>query len=232
VIELPFIFVAGIVGAGHCLGMCGPFALTIGTAAPTWWKALARQFAYTAGRVFTYGVLGAAAGYCGSRLTTVLPTAINFPSALAIAAGIFLVYQGLLSAGLLPKRAVTANTPCVASTFLGQFLRQPTATGVFLAGVFTGFLPCGLLYGMLALATSTHSILLGGATLMVFGLGTAPAMILAGVSGRLLSLATRRGLYAAAAWCLILTGVVSIARGVSFISHGDQPAAGCPICRE
>jgi len=177
-------------------------------------------------------VLGAAAGYCGSRLTTVLPTAINFPSALAIAAGIFLVYQGLLSAGLLPKRAVTANTPCVASTFLGQFLRQPTATGVFLAGVFTGFLPCGLLYGMLALATSTHSILLGGATLMVFGLGTAPAMILAGVSGRLLSLATRRGLYAAAAWCLILTGVVSIARGVSFISHGDQPAAGCPICRE
>jgi sulfite exporter TauE/SafE len=87
-----------------------------------------------------------------------------------------------------------------------------------------------LLYGMLALATSTHSLLLGTVTMIVFGLGTAPAMILAGLSGRIAGLATRRWLFAAAAWCLILTGLVSVARGVSFLSIRGEPPAGCPMC--
>ena len=98
-------------------------------------------------------------------------------------------------------------------------------------GLFTGLLPCGLLYGMLALATSTHSLPLGASTMIVFGLGTAPAMILAGLSGRIIGVATRRWLFAAAAWCLILTGLVSVARGVSFISI-NRPPAGCPMCQQ
>jgi sulfite exporter TauE/SafE len=85
---------------------------------------------------------------------------------------------------------------------------------------------------MLALAMSTHSAVWGGVTMIVFGLGTAPAMMLTGVSGRLMGLATRRWLYAAAAWCLVLTGVISVARGVSFLSVGDKPASGCPICQQ
>ncbi|MFN9955521.1 MAG: sulfite exporter TauE/SafE family protein, partial [bacterium] len=31
-IELPFVFLSGLLGSGHCLGMCGPFALAIGAA--------------------------------------------------------------------------------------------------------------------------------------------------------------------------------------------------------
>jgi sulfite exporter TauE/SafE len=67
--------------------------------------------------------------------------------------------------------------------------------------------------------------------MIVFGLGTAPAMIAVGMSGRIIGLAARRSLLAVAAWCLILTGVVSIARGVSFLSAGSNPADGCPACR-
>lgn len=236
-IELPFVFVAGILGTAHCLGMCGPFVLTIGGSAPGWWAALGRQLSYSAGRIFTYSVLGAAAGFCGERLTHSLPLLVNIPAMLAVAAGILLVYQGLRSAGILRRplwRTSFAQpaTPCLAGGFLAQFLRQPGAIGVFLAGVFTGFLPCGLLYGMLALATSTHSVLLGTATMAIFGLGTTPVMVLTGIGGRLMSLATRRWLYAGAAWCLILTGVISVARGVSFLSSSRDPAASCPLCRE
>jgi len=231
-IELPLVFMAGILGTAHCLGMCGPFALAIGSAAPAWSSALLRQFAYTAGRVFTYGVLGAAAGFCGTRLVIATPRMINVPAMLAILAGALLVYQGLKATGLFFHRPVNgAASPCLASGFLAHFLRQPNASGIFLAGIVTGFLPCGLLYGMLALAMSTHSVVLGGATLVIFGLGTAPAMMLAGLSGRLIGLATRRRLYAAAAWCLVLTGLLSICRGMSFVSVSDEPAAGCPMCR-
>lgn len=230
-IELPLIFVAGILGTAHCLGMCGPFAVTLGAAASSWSVAIGRQLAYSAGRVFTYGFLGAAAGFCGSRLVHAWPTIINIPAMLAIVAGILLVYQGLLATGWLRKRGVNKGvTPCLAGGLLGHFLRQRGAAGVFLAGVFTGLLPCGLLYGMLALAMSTHSVWWGGATLVVFGLGTMPAMMLAGMSGRLMGLATRQRLYAAAAWCLVLTGMFSIARGVSFLSLDNMPSAGCPMC--
>jgi sulfite exporter TauE/SafE len=230
-IELPLIFIAGILGTAHCLGMCGPFALMIGGGSRTWSSALGRQAAYTAGRVFTYAVLGATAGYCGARLATLFPTFVNLPAALAILAGAMLVYQGLRAAGWLPALFSKSSTPCVASGLFSQFLRQPRASGVFLAGVFTGLLPCGLLYGMLALATSTHSLPLGALTMIVFGLGTAPAMILAGLSGRIIGVATRRWLFAAAAWCLILTGIVSVARGVSFFSISGPPA-GCPMCQQ
>jgi uncharacterized protein len=232
-IELPLVFVAGILGTAHCLGMCGPFALAIGSAASSWSSALAKQASYTAGRVFTYGILGAASGYCGSQLVHALPAVINIPATLAIVAGILLVYQGLKTTGLVfRERGVgPARVPCLAGGFLGQFLRQPGASGFFLAGIFTGLLPCGLLYGMLALAMSSHSIAWGGLTLVVFGLGTAPAMILTGVSGRLIGLATRRRLFAAAAWCLVLTGAVSVARGVSFLSVGAKAAGDCPLCR-
>ena len=195
-IELPMIFIAGILGTSHCLGMCGPFALTIGSAAPAGPAALTRQAAYTAGRVFTLWNSLAPARLFGARLVHALPTIVNVPATLAVVAGVLLIYNGLVATGLFSKRAVGGMTaPCLAGGFLRGFLRQPQISSVFLAGVFTGFLPCGLLYGMLALAMSSHSVVLGGATLIVFGLGTAPAMMLAGVSGRLMGLAMHRRLY-------------------------------------
>jgi sulfite exporter TauE/SafE len=235
-IELPLIFMAGLLGTAHCLGMCGPFVLAIGGASAGWRSALSRQLAYTGGRIFTYGVLGAVAGYCGARLSSVAPTLINLPALLAIAAGLLLIYQGLKAAGWLPTwlrwRGDIGSAGCLAGGLLGQFLRQPGASGALVAGLFTGLLPCGLLYGMLALATSTHSVLLGAAAMAVFGLGTAPLLVLVGLGGRLLGLATRRWLYAAAAWCLVLTGAVSVARGAMYLSLPARSAGGCPLCSQ
>jgi sulfite exporter TauE/SafE len=236
VIELPLVFVAGLLGTAHCLGMCGPFVLAIGGSASGWRQALTRQLVYTGGRVFTYAVLGAIAGYGGARLASIAPKLVNLPALLAIAAGLVLIYQGALAANMVPlwlrRPGPLSSGACMAGGMLGQFLRQPGASGAFLAGLFTGLMPCGLLYGMLALATSTHSVVLGGVTMAVFGLGTAPLLIAAGVGGRLLSLAGRRWLFAAAAWCLVLTGAVSIARGAMHLSLPGRPAAGCPMCEQ
>jgi uncharacterized protein len=231
VIELPMVFMAGILGTAHCLGMCGPFALAIGGAGQRWPVVLFRQAAYTAGRIFTYATLGAVAGYCGARLIQLSPRVVYLPAFLAMVAGAVLIYQGLAAAGLLPKRTVgPAPSSCLTAGFFKHFLRPSDVSGAFLAGVFTGFLPCGLLYGMLTLAMSTHSVLLGALTMAFFGLGTAPGMILTGVGGRLLHVAARRWLFALAAWCLVLTGAVSLLRGASFISASASPSTGCPAC--
>ncbi|MBC8353168.1 MAG: sulfite exporter TauE/SafE family protein [Planctomycetes bacterium] len=231
-IELPLILVAGILGSSHCIGMCGPFALTIGAQATSWKANLASQVLYTFGRVFTYSVLGAVAGFAGLYLQRTVPALVNVAAVLAVVAGLFLLYQGLLAARVIRRKSPNATgVPCLAGDFFASFLKSPDHANVFLAGLFTGMLPCGLVYGFVALAASSGDMLFGATIMAVFGLGTAPVMILTGCGGSLLSLATRKHLFRAAAWCVVLTGLVSVARGMGFVEvPGWTVAAGCPMC--
>lgn len=228
-IEWPLLFVSGVLGSAHCLGMCGPFVLTIGNAAPGWKANLSRQLSYSAGRIFTYAVLGAAAAFVGLRLARALAGWTNVPAILAIAAGAVLTVQGLLATGVLPRRGVGRGAACPGASGFRSLLHGRGRGDAFLAGLFTGFLPCGLLYGMLALAASTHEISRGLGTMVFFGLGTVPALVTAGLGSSLLGAVARRHVHTVAAWCLVLAGLVSIARGAGFVSFGAEPA-GCPFC--
>jgi sulfite exporter TauE/SafE len=230
-IEWPMLVISGMLGSAHCLGMCGPFALAIGSAASGWRMNLRRQLAYSAGRIFTYAVLGAMAGFMATRLSRSLPAWTNVPAALAMLAGVLLVWQGLLAAGVIRRRGVGGGAACPGGTAFRGLLSARGLGDVFVAGLFTGLLPCGLLYGMLAYAASRHDLLEGLATMVAFGAGTVPAMVAAGLGGSVLGLAARRRVHALAAWCLVATGVVSMARGAAFVSLPGKPAAGCPFCK-
>jgi len=224
--------------------MCGPLAIGIGTGAKSWSVAFVRQLLYSAGRLLSYLFLGLMAGFCGEWIARRSASLINVPAAFAIVAGVVFIYKGFQETGLAAKLqpfllrlfGMKQSTPTPShhagscGLLFAPFFRGRGHTGALIAGVCTGFLPCGLLYGMLTLAASTHQVLLGGATMLVFGLGTMPLLVLAGTTGQLLSLASRRWLFGIAAWCLMLTGVVSVVRGISHVSWGDRPAAGCPLC--
>ncbi len=246
-IELPLVLVGGLLGSAHCLGMCGAFALLIGAPARSWPNNLARQLVYSAGRIFTYAALGAAVGYGGLRIADGLGRWVNVPAAVAIAAGVLLVFQGLVATGMLGRgmswlrRVLSIQSPagsgtgpglgCLVGGMVGAFLRDRRWSSVFLAGVLTGLLPCGLVYAFAAFAASTSDPLLGAATMVAFGAGTVPMMVLAGTGAQLLSLTSRQRMLTIAAWCVVFTGALSIARGVSFLQIGDEPqVAGCPLC--
>ncbi len=229
-IEWPLVFGAGLLGTAHCMGMCGPFALALGAAAPSPRANLWRQSWYSLGRIFTYSVLGAAAAFFGNWLAQKLPGWTNVPAVLALVAGGFLVVQGLLATGIIKKRGVSGGMACPGASAFKALLGGRSTTDVFLAGLFTGLLPCGLLYGMLALAGSTGDVVTGLGIMAVFGLGTVPGMVATGVGGSLVGLAARKRMHSIAAWCLVVTGCVSIARGASGLSFSEKPAAGCPFC--
>ena len=247
-IELPLVFLAGILGTAHCLGMCGPLALRISVQSSRWQQALTRQALYSSGRVFSYTFLGLLAGFCGQWAARHAATLMNVPAVFAIVAGLALIYKGLQETGITGKvqnllqlregKSADKSQPtatggsCGVGLLFAPLFQGQGHTGAFLAGVCTGFLPCGLLYGMLTLAASTQQVFLGGVTMLVFGLGTTPLMMLAGTSGQLLNLTSRRRLFAAAAWCLLITGCVSLVRGATHLSWGDRPAAGCPFCAQ
>jgi sulfite exporter TauE/SafE len=53
-----------------------------------------------------------------------------------------------------------------------------------LLGLLLGLLPCGLVYGALAVAAATGSALSGALAMLAFAAGTAPALMSIGVIGR------------------------------------------------
>jgi sulfite exporter TauE/SafE len=233
-IELPLIFLGGLLGSAHCVGMCGGFALTIGLGAPGFGSNMARQLAYTLGRVLTYSFFGVVAGYAGLWLSHEARALVNVQAILSMLAGGVLLFQGLLAQGLVPWRLGSAQgggVSCLAGGFIGPFLRARGSVNALIAGILTGFLPCGLVYGFLGLASSSASILHGLLTMVAFGAGTGPIMILTGVSGTFISLAARRRLLRVAAICVMIVGLISLARGVMFLQVSDAaPLHSCPFC--
>jgi uncharacterized protein len=234
-IELPLVFLGGLLGSAHCVGMCGGLALAIGVGAPNLRSNLRRQLTYTLGRVLTYSFFGVAAGYAGFWLSRKADTVVNVQAGLSMLAGGLLVFQGLLALGILPRQFFPVigggGTPCLAGTFVGPFLASSGWSSVLLAGVLTGFLPCGLVYGFLTLASSSANILHGLLTMCIFGAGTAPIMILTGAGGSLLSHSARRHLLRVSAVCVLLTGLISLARGVMFVQFPvSAELHACPFC--
>jgi sulfite exporter TauE/SafE len=230
--EWLLIFVGGLLGSSHCVGMCGGFALLLGTNQRSLTVNLARQCTYSLGRAFTYTVGGAVAGYGGWRLTIGPWSPVNIQAALAILAGVLLIVQGLLATGMLPRFwRTSAHTGCPGAASLRMLLTGSGLHNVFLAGLANGLLPCGLVYAYLALAGVSGGIFRGMATMFFFGLGTIPAMVLVGSGGTLLSLTARRHLFRLAAWCVVLTGLISISRGAHFLRFTDfETPPICPNC--
>ena len=233
--EWPLILMGGLLGSSHCLGMCGGFALSVGMGSPTFLANLRRQLVYSSGRLVTYAFLGSLAGFTGFHLVQKTLPWPNIQAGLSIFAGSLLVWQGMRATGLLPRRNVIgqADGGCLAGSFFKTFLTAPGLLNVFLAGLLTGFLPCGLVYAFLAMAFSTGDLFLGIAVMVLFGLGTVPMMVLAGCGTVLLNLTLRKHMFRLAAWCVLLTGVLTIARGAGVLDRPDPGIAPkCPMCKE
>lgn len=240
--DLPLYFLSGLLGSGHCLGMCGGFVVAIGLHDRSIAKSLVKQLAYSAGRCFTYGSLGALLGGIGKKVSQEFSFLGNAGALLAIAAGLVIVYFGaagltgfslatvLRKYGLLKPRKIG----CTSASLISGVFKQGAAgmSGAFVAGLATGFLPCGLLYGMLSIAAASQSVTRGAVVMVIFGLGTSPALMTLGVLGRSLTLKWRGLLYKAAAISLLLAGALTCLRGVyawgSVASGEGQPA--CPLC--
>jgi sulfite exporter TauE/SafE len=229
-VESLLIVAGGLLGSGHCIGMCGGFVLTLGASAPHWRANLLRQSLYAAGRVATYILAGAVAGFTGWRLAREWPDLVNVQAILSMIAGLLLIAEGLFALGIL-RRPFASHAGCPGAGRLALLLRGKETAAVFVAGLANGLLPCGLVYAYLALAASSGDLFRGGAVMALFGAGTLPSMLLTGLGGSLLSLPWRRRLFRIAALCMLLTGVLALARGIGFLDlTAERSEPECPYC--
>ena len=182
------VFLIGLLGGVHCAGMCGGIvsALSLqmpgaaGRSAPAW----SIHLAYNFGRIASYAIAGALIGALGS-LGLLLNNWLPVQLGLYVAANLMMVALGLYLTGLTQTLAFTERA--------GQWLwrRVQPATKRFIPvrgpvqafplGMLWGWLPCGLVYSVLTMTLVSGSAARGAATMLAFGLGTLPNLMLAGL---------------------------------------------------
>ena len=184
------VFLIGLLGGVHCVGMCGGIvsALTVQVRLPGQTSPARREWplhlAYNLGRIGSYTAAGAAMGAIGTvgmLFNDVLPVQL----ALYVAANLMLVALGLYLTGFtralagverLGQRLWARIQPLTR-----RFLPARSVAQAFPLGLLWGFLPCGLVYSVLATALVTGSAERGAALMLAFGLGTLPNLLLAGM---------------------------------------------------
>jgi sulfite exporter TauE/SafE len=234
-IELPLVLMGGVLGSAHCLGMCGPLALAVGVGQLSLGANLRRQLSFSVGRICTYALLGSMAGYSGAWLSRSPGLMVHGQAALSLFAGLCLVLLGLKTAGVFPRLRWPGHVggSCSAG-WIRAFLTRPGLGSAALAGVFTGLLPCGLVYAFLAMAAATSHMGWGALTMIAFGVGTVPLMVLTGCGGSLLGFASRQRVFQVAAWCVVVTGMISMVRAAGLLeltgAPSSTPSAACPFC--
>jgi hypothetical protein len=93
-------------------------------------------------------------------------------------------------------------------------------------GVFNAFLPCHLIYAFAARAAGTGSVSEGALTMMSFGLGTVPSMVVVGVARRWLPAAAAASLSRVSGVLVIGFALLTLSRalgyGATCAGHTDE----------
>jgi sulfite exporter TauE/SafE len=216
-------FLIGLLGGfSHCIGMCGGFVFTYSVKiaekesniSKHKWNMLLPHVLYNSGRVLTYTFLGEIFGFLGGTIGFVMSVR-NFQGGLQLFAGIFMLVLGLEIGGLLPTTSKD-YFPGINGfkKLVGNLFNRVNRRNIFGLGLVLGFIPCGLVYVAGAMAAATESILGGMLTMLFFGLGTFPAMIVTGLASDILSARFKTRLYRISAIIIIIMAILAILRGI------------------
>lgn len=212
-------FLLGLSGAGHCLGMCGGIAaaLNLGGA-----RSPVITLAYHIGRIASYTALGALLGLAAGSVDI-----IPWTMGLRYLAGLLLIAMGLYIADWWQGMAMLER----AGTKLWQPVQQLSSKLLpirhwaqgFALGLCWGLMPCGLIYSSLTWAATAQDATTAALMMMLFGLGTLPAMLATSLgANQLQEFLRRRELKLAIALLLIASGLWTLYFTASHSGHSGH----------
>jgi hypothetical protein len=205
----------GLLGSGHCLGMCGSLVAALSLAGDRQRGGLAFHLLYTTGRLATYTLIGLTVGWLGSAIAYADAFA-SFARVVLLGSDLFVILIGLGSAGLFRRFNLLSlewGGPVGALTVaVGGLRRLPPAVAALPLGLLFGFIPCGFLYAMAITAAQSAAPLLGAQIMFAFGLGTAPSLLLFGTAAHWLGARARRWMLGGAGVMVALMGGCNLVR--------------------
>lgn len=227
--DLSAVMLMGLAGSGHCVGMCGGFALAIGRDSGGAVNLLGRHLAYQAGKTLTYvflavlvaggfGLVGRAGWFASAQ------------AALSIFAGVVMIAYG--AAQVLEWRAAgwwrRIVEPLPGCRAFSAVLQARGAAAAVATGWLNGFLPCGLLIAVLLQLASLQSVPWAAVGAVAFGLATFPGLFAFGLAAHAWSPRWRRGLVRTSGVLLVIFGALTIVRafpaGRHWLHHELMPS--------
>jgi hypothetical protein len=230
------IFLIGLLGSVHCVGMCGGIVGAFSVASsPTRKFPVAvvvertiqadaldrtlRVLSYNAGRIGSYAMAGAIAGGIATGARTLSGVSVMqlggywLANLMLVALGLYLMgaWRGLAyleAAGQTLWRRIQPLTK--------HLLPLDSPLKMLAAGGLWGWLPCGIVYSVLLTAMLTGSALSGATVMLAFGLGTLPTLLAMGLLGtQLRSWMQRRSVRVTSGLIVLGFGLLGLMRAAS-----------------
>ncbi len=203
------LFIVGLLGGGHCAGMCGGIVGALSLQSPQGGGAsVLVHLAYNIGRIASYVLAGLIAGLLGQAAGNLMPLQHGlylFASLMLIALGLYLLGATQILAPV--ERSGQALWQRI-QPLTRRFLPVRGIAQALPLGLLWGWLPCGLVYSALTTALASGSATKGALLMLAFGLGTLPNLLLAGL------LLARFRRFAQARATRVVSGVLVLAYGI------------------
>jgi sulfite exporter TauE/SafE len=180
------VFLVGLLGSGHCFGMCGGIAAGLGSlpvkdstrqdAGPGFTSA----FLFNLGRILSYACLGLLSAWIlvgAGRMLNVPQWSmiLRFITALMI----FLIGVQFLfnwqTLAIIERGGAKVWKYVLPLAVRASSL--PGGSGRLLLGLCWGLLPCGMVYSVLLTASAAGTPVSGALVMFAFGVGTLPSML-------------------------------------------------------
>lgn len=169
----------GLLGSTHCIGMCGGLQQLFINMAPD--NTQTTLLIYHLGRLTSYTIITLIVATILSRFAAQTEGLIPYALMIRLLAAVVMIWIGV-------KHFITIPLPkhlSIATDKLWQWVRglvQPLLPPknrfqVFIVGLAWGWLPCSLVYSALTIALSANHVSASVLAMVVFGLGTMPALI-------------------------------------------------------
>lgn len=197
-------FVIGLVGSLHCVGMCGPLMMTF--VGPKQSKV---TFAlYHTGRIISYILIGLALGMIGQSFQFFK---IQQVVTILLGAALLVIY----AVPNVRNRLEKAYFNSMMYRSVGRVLSKNLSVKKrwFISGAANGFLPCGLTYVATAGAVAMGGLVTGAGFMLIFGLGTLPALAALTFGSTLISNRFRQLIPKSIPVIAILSGAILMLRG-------------------
>ncbi|OYQ78814.1 hypothetical protein B9T19_07545 [Ignatzschineria sp. F8392] len=182
---LAAVFLVGLNGSLHCVGMCGPIVGILGmnTEADTHRKRIGTAIFYNLGRISTYVILGFVAMLLSIAMQDLKPLQI----VIRYFSGVIMLFVALQLIGFPQYLAFIEKPLNKLSRPISQLTRKffpiKSLKGAYVAGLAWGLLPCGMVYMAFAMSLGVENVLAAPLVMLFFGLGTLPMMLTLSVSG-------------------------------------------------
>lgn len=168
----------GLMGAGHCVAMCGSLSMAVGFSIPATKSFINYSVLISIGRVLGYVIIAVIAHLLSQSVFKITGGNILY---LQFVAALLMLGVGLHIAGLNSWVLKTEKLGVLVQRFVTPIKQKVmpinSVARCLIYGLLWGLLPCGMVYTALAMSMVAESTLSAALIMFCFGIGTLPTLV-------------------------------------------------------